>query len=312
MSFDQAIVNLAYRCNNRCRFCLHGAKRDEVAPADTDACKAMLQRAREASERLLLTGGEPTIRPDYLELLQAAKDLQFASVSVQTNGRMFAYKPFAQKAAAVPTQYIVAVQGHLKEAHDYLTQIHDSFKQTLSGLQNLKAARLPFSLATALHRSNYRHVVAIATLAQRLEAAGVRLIFPAPEGAMLDDYIRQAPRFALLEPYLRQVADLTAEAGLDMEVEGMPFCFLKGLEDHAAEARRPRILILANDGETESTPETRRQQKQEQPDQCSLCGERPRCEGVWKAYVEHYGWAESEFGDDTDIMELPYGRSASS
>ena len=61
-----------------------------------------LQRARrQGAQHLWLSGGEPTLRRDFLTTLRAAKTLGYQRIKVQSNGLLFAYPDFAAKAGAM-------------------------------------------------------------------------------------------------------------------------------------------------------------------------------------------------------------------
>lgn len=72
------------RCNQRCGFC------DRVDPAAADPPLALLlreiARAREAgASSLTITGGEPLLRGDLLEIVRAARRAGFAEIALATN-----------------------------------------------------------------------------------------------------------------------------------------------------------------------------------------------------------------------------------
>lgn len=72
------------RCNQRCGFC------DRVDPASADPPLALLlrelARAREAgASSLTITGGEPTLRPDLVEIVRAARRAGFPEIALATN-----------------------------------------------------------------------------------------------------------------------------------------------------------------------------------------------------------------------------------
>jgi molybdenum cofactor biosynthesis enzyme MoaA len=72
------------RCNQRCAFC------DRVDPASVDPPPALLLReivrSRESgASSLTITGGEPTLRPDLVEIVRAARSRGFSDITLATN-----------------------------------------------------------------------------------------------------------------------------------------------------------------------------------------------------------------------------------
>lgn len=60
-----------------------------------------LQHGRRLGARhLWLSGGEPTLRKDFIATLRAAKQLGYQRIKVQTNAMLFSYPQFADKALA--------------------------------------------------------------------------------------------------------------------------------------------------------------------------------------------------------------------
>lgn len=291
----RAHVNPSYICNNHCRFCPHGDKRDELPPLDTDGARALLNEARQRSDRLVLTGGEPSIRPDFTELLEYAKSLRFKEIMVETNGRMFAYAPFAAKCAKLQiTAYIVAVQGHTPELHDFLTRTEGSFKQTLAGIRNLKLLRQQVYTSTVITRSNYRHLNAILSVVAKLKVDAASYSFVHAEGYVLADTVRLMPRLALVDPYLRESFKLARKEGIAFSVEGVPPCFLIGMQKFMRETPESGLVWLDQQGVQVRDHAWRVEQERTFGPVCDVCEAKPRCEGALKAYINEYGWGEFE------------------
>lgn len=92
-----ANIDLTNRCNMNCPICFANANQQGyVFEPDLDTLTKMLDALR-AEEPIKCTavqfsGGEPTIHPDFVKIVKAAKDRRFAQVQVATNGIEFAKK----------------------------------------------------------------------------------------------------------------------------------------------------------------------------------------------------------------------------
>src|SRR5690348_5260401 len=63
-------VRLTFDCNNHCVFCLDTLTHDGVM-RDKDEVKAQILDGRKAgATRLILSGGEPTMHPNYLDFIK--------------------------------------------------------------------------------------------------------------------------------------------------------------------------------------------------------------------------------------------------
>src|SRR5512136_2391912 len=82
-------ISLTDRCNLRCVYCMpqemHLTPRDELLTA-----AEILTIARAARElgfdKIRLTGGEPTVRPELLDIVRGISALGFQAISMTTNG----------------------------------------------------------------------------------------------------------------------------------------------------------------------------------------------------------------------------------
>ena len=95
VAFSPRAVNLFFhiltRCNLKCRHCYinpdqHGT---ETLPLNTieNWLKVFADLGKPAN--LILLGGEPTLHPDLAAVVQTARRLLFASVTIDTNGYLF-------------------------------------------------------------------------------------------------------------------------------------------------------------------------------------------------------------------------------
>jgi len=125
MAEKKTALLLGYECNNNCRFCYCGDKRDLPAMGTAEA-KNQLVKARKRSSRFVdFLGGEPTIRSDLVELIGYAKQIGFRTISITTNGRMLSNKDYARRIVDAGLNSVVfSIHGHKPELHDFLTSLH--------------------------------------------------------------------------------------------------------------------------------------------------------------------------------------------
>lgn len=99
------VYTLTTQCNLNCVYCEDfGARRNaaQPAPLPLDDSRRVLRVIRQATDSLLITGGEPLLYPDLEALLRYARyDLKFRSVTLLTNAvllgeRMDILKPLTR------------------------------------------------------------------------------------------------------------------------------------------------------------------------------------------------------------------------
>jgi MoaA/NifB/PqqE/SkfB family radical SAM enzyme len=284
-------VLAGHACNSRCRFCVQGDLREQVAPPEASAVAAQIDAARAVARGVVLTGGEVTLRPELPEWVRQARDAGFQSIWVQTNGRMLAYRGYAERLAqAGVTGVQVALHGHEAALHDYLTRARGGFDQAVLGIRRARAAGLPVRVTTVITRSSFRHLEATAALGARLGMAAWRVQPALPVGEAAREMARVVPRYGLLAPELARAIRKARSLRVQVTLKGMPLCVLPGLEALAADAgpgQRAHHLAMAGphkDPETDVAPVW--------GPLCSGCRLRGVCPGVPARYAERYGWSE--------------------
>jgi uncharacterized radical SAM superfamily Fe-S cluster-containing enzyme len=108
-----ANVDLTNRCNLTCPVCFANANvQGYVYEPSIELVRKQLQALREerpvAGRVVQFSGGEPTIHPQFFEILTMAREMGFSHIQAATNGIEFAKTGFAEaaKAAGLQTLYL--------------------------------------------------------------------------------------------------------------------------------------------------------------------------------------------------------------
>ncbi len=153
-------VRLTDDCNNRCMFCLDPhAHLGRVRP-DDEIRRAIIEGRRRGATRLILSGGEPTLHPRFLDFARLGKRAGYRRVQTVTNGRMFAYPAFLAAAAASGLDELTfSLHGHHAKLHDALVGVRGAFEQTTTGLRAaLASGRFIVNVDTVINKQNVRHL----------------------------------------------------------------------------------------------------------------------------------------------------------
>jgi MoaA/NifB/PqqE/SkfB family radical SAM enzyme len=225
-------VRLTKLCNNRCTFCLDSEAQDgSMVPAD--AVRRRILEGREAgATRLILSGGEPTIHPDYLSFVKAGRLAGYRWVQTISNGRMFSYAKFAQRAlAAGLDEATFSIHGHTPALHDALTGVPGSFDQALAGLKNL-LGRCVTNVDVVLNKQNVPHLREILEFFMDLGIHEFDLLHTVPFGLAWCEN-REALFYdpAELAEDLRRGFELRHRPGIYMWTNRLPARYLEGAED---------------------------------------------------------------------------------
>ncbi|MBC7359557.1 MAG: radical SAM protein [Desulfacinum sp.] len=152
MNIRYLILALTTRCNLRCRYCYHGdALAREDMPPEVIRRAVGLAVSGGSPFHLQLTGGEPTLVP---ELVEVSADLGRSTgrclrIGLQTNGT-----GLTPQMIEIIKRYNLQVGVSL----DGPPAVHQAARglaaETLRGLQSLETARIPFGVTTVVSRIN--------------------------------------------------------------------------------------------------------------------------------------------------------------
>jgi len=225
-SQSKLILNLSYRCNNECVFCSVGDR--ERVDGRLEDQLAALERAAEQGVRLLdLDGGEPTLYPALLPVVDRARSLGFERITVTTNGRMLGYAGFAEDLARRGVDLLVSLHGASALMHEPLTRVPGSFAETVEGIRRAREAFGRLGVNTTVVRDNLADLPALGRLLVTLgvDTWNVQLLTPFGHAIARQDL---APDWDEALRVLGALRQAFAER-LKLQIVGLPVC---GLGEH--------------------------------------------------------------------------------
>jgi MoaA/NifB/PqqE/SkfB family radical SAM enzyme len=280
-------LKVGFRCNNHCTFCVQGDKRDHTADLTTDEVKQRLENARAQCDRLVLTGGEATIRDDIPEIAA------YHTIQLQTNGRRMAYRKYCETLIeAGVNRFNPSVHGHNASLHDKLTGTRGAFDQCVRGIQNLVALKQIVLTQTVIVRDNVAHLPDIAQVLVQLGVTQAQFAFVHAIGTAAATWDQTVPRYADVAPQVAKAVTRVRAAHRIALTEAIPFCFLHGNETAACELRTPSTMVYDGDITIGDYGKYRLTEGKAHGEVCARCTWNGRCEGPWREYPAHFGWNE--------------------
>ncbi|MFO8013887.1 MAG: DUF5714 domain-containing protein [Phycisphaerae bacterium] len=207
-------LHMTNRCNMACRHCLFASGPDD--PAELPAGR-ILALAREASRLgcrvFALTGGEPTVHPEFERIVDGLLALEDAAVVVLTNGRTL-----PDLAGALGRR--PADRFHLQVSLDGLGDRHDRIRgrgamaELQRNLASLRDAGRPFTLSMCVTRENVADMPGLVRFAADAGAANVHFMWYFVRGrGERDDFI---PPDAIF-PHLVAAGEAAETAGVGVD-----------------------------------------------------------------------------------------------
>lgn len=141
---------LTARCNLRCRMCyIHREENDGEIKTDEFSSEEWLNIAKEAQQCgmlfLLLTGGEPFIRPDFEEIYRRCRELGII-VSINTNGTMLGEKQVELLRKLPPQRVNITLYGASEATYEKLCRSGSAFERAYRAVAMLTEAGVPVKI----------------------------------------------------------------------------------------------------------------------------------------------------------------------
>ena len=158
------IWNLTRRCNLRCRFCYSGSA--DVPYANELSTKEVVEVMRDLRAfrvpALILSGGEPLLRPDIFEISQTAKELGFY-VALSTNGTQIDETNIG-RIAELDYDYVGISLDGTEATHDHLRGEPGAFREAMRGVEHCQRVGIKVGLRFTLTQDNAAELQAILDL----------------------------------------------------------------------------------------------------------------------------------------------------
>ena len=284
-----------FACNCRCSGCF-SCSADSDAQMSTDEVQAWLLRSRRQGARhLWLSGGEPTIRKDFMKTLRTAQLLGFDRIKVQSNGMMFAYPDFARRAIdAGMNEVNLLLKSRDAKIHDGLNRTPGSFELLERGVEQLGALRaegrrLRLEGDVLLTSRNFRELPDLvdAYMDRGLQHFNIWLFSLVDQGER--DLRRLVPQLTTVRPFLIEAYDRATARGCSLTSLNTPQCIvppdLWGLQ---FDAGGMDLLVVNPGGQSFMLQDSSIEQGVFLPT-CEGCAVRSNCHGMRQDYLDVHG-----------------------
>ena len=170
---QQVTLNITNRCNLRCLYCAVSDTKN--APGDLALAQWLAVVDELADMRvfhLILSGGEPFLRKDFIHILRRILKNRFR-ISINTNGTCFDDDVLGCLSRSRRLDHIqVSLDGHVPEVHDAIRGA-GAFQKTRAGIERLCRHHLPFTFFVVVCRDNIAHLSDIVAFSRRVGARQV-------------------------------------------------------------------------------------------------------------------------------------------
>lgn len=170
-------------CNLDCVHCRASASRGpHQGELSTDECFRFLDElASFAKPVVILTGGEPLLRADILQLARRGTKLGMRTV-LATNGTLLTKETASALKEAGIRRISISIDAASRERHDKFRGVSGAFDGAIAGIEAARAVGLPFQINSTITKTNVSELPGIFELARDLGADALHIFLLVPTG----------------------------------------------------------------------------------------------------------------------------------
>jgi heme b synthase len=225
-------------CNLACLHCRAAATNETyTGELETDAGFALLDQIAETGNPIvILTGGEPLLRPDIFDIAEygTKKGLRMA---MAPNGTLIT-RSIARKMKHSGIERIsISLDGATAQSHDGFRGVEGAFEGALRGIDHAKEAGVEFQINTTITKANLDQIPAILRLAVDIGAVAhhIFLLVPTGRGKYIADQEIDAKEY---ETTLNWFYEQKGETSLQLKATCAPH-YYRIIRQRAKEAGEP-------------------------------------------------------------------------
>lgn len=192
---------------------------------------------------LILSGGEPLVRLDIIEIARFAVKLGIP-VALATNGTLVDLERAREIARSGIRRVSISVDGSTPQTHDHFRQMAGSFEEAIQGFHNLRSLGMSMQINTTLARHNVDELEDIYRLSLELGADSLSYFLLVPVGCGLEikeEYQLSPEEY---EEALLKIHELAREAKIHIRPICAPHYFRILAQGHSPLLKRRNGSVL--------------------------------------------------------------------
>lgn len=182
----RVLWEITNKCNYKCKYCIFNSGICNDTELTYEDIKKVIDALKAKNFKYLkITGGEPFIRKDIIDILKYASDKDMV-VDISTNASLI-NKSMIKYLKDINLDMIhVSLDGSNKEMHEIVRGIN-TYEKTIRGIKLLKETNKYIRIGTVIFKDNEDYLEDIVKLCISLNVNEVIFSVMQPVGRMLDD-----------------------------------------------------------------------------------------------------------------------------
>ena len=213
-------------CNFKCLHCYYRFSNQKMKTL-LEMKQEVDQHIRTGSNHVQITGAEPTMHKNIIELIDYIKSKNVLC-SVITNGYLISVPSIAKKYAGKIDYFLMSIHGH-KKKWDNVSQMPGAYEKTLLALKNCSDLKIPVHFNTTILKQNYKDLGHIVNLAKDNNVKRICFICFNPfcsfkTAAGQGQVDKLIVSYDDMMPYLEEAFDLCQANNIDFAMRYFPMC----------------------------------------------------------------------------------------
>lgn len=171
-------LNITSKCNLKCKHCFLGEQQSVLNPLSVEEIEKLVEEMLlvkgEVPVALDITGGEPLLRPDFLDIVKVCKR-EGIYVSVPTNGLLLTPN-ITEELARNSINLTISLDGYCKKDHEFIRG-ENTFERTIDKIKMAVSYGINVTLSFTVHKGNQDSILQYLELAKSLGVKTVNYTF---------------------------------------------------------------------------------------------------------------------------------------
>ncbi len=171
--FENIYIYITEKCQLRCKHCYLGKRLNRgLVMSKEEVFDNLSFWKKIGGKKLCFLGGEPTLHPDFEEVVKHANDLKYEKVIMDSNGQKISLEKLSNLSYSDFSYIQISLDGGSSSIND-ITRGKNTFNIALNSIKELRKKNFDIRIICTVNRFNIKDCLNLLPLADRL---GVSLI----------------------------------------------------------------------------------------------------------------------------------------
>lgn len=268
-----SIIRINNRCNHNCVFC-------SAHHMDEESDEQVFRQIESEDNQIVLTGGEPLMKENLLEIVRKAREKEPEELELQTNGSLLYYKDYAKQLVDAGVDlFNVNFPSHDRETFNRVTRTEGHYDKVVQGIKQLLDLEADVRVTKVTTTMNMDFVPYTRFVEENFPGLKLLEFNPVKVMGKVEANPELVPSMQDLQQNgIKEAMKICENSGIDLLVDGVPLCYMKDFEQFSIDL----IKVLNLEGE-------RLHASKEKTEKCRECSLKDICLGFREGYTEING-----------------------